>query len=161
MSTKSFSNAQESRIAKYLGWNRVCASGARDFRPGDIESSDWLGECKTHTTPCHNIIFNQTVWNKISSEAIAVKRYPVLFADDGSQTIAKTWCMFSLNAISDRNIITRKYPFSIRTNIVFSSDKLSSDLHQTRLNEDINSIIVYQVPDGRGIIRLSDFADII
>ena len=67
--TKFYSNIQESKIAKYLNWEVVSGSGARDFNPGDIKSDMWLGECKTHEIKQSRILFKKAVWAKISSEA--------------------------------------------------------------------------------------------
>lgn len=93
MSTKDFSNVQEKSVAKYLGWKVVTGSGAAACHPGDIESDEFLGECKTHTKPGHRLVFDHKVWNKLCEEAVFKHRWPVLVTDDGSQSIDKTWCM--------------------------------------------------------------------
>lgn len=93
MTNKEASNLQESRISKYLGWNKVVASGARNFHPGDIESEDWLGECKTHTKVSNKVIFHKDIWDKICSEAQSKMKYPILFVDNGSQLLTDTYCM--------------------------------------------------------------------
>lgn len=101
MSTKDYSSKQEKMIADYLGWRVVKGSGARACHPGDIIGDDWLGECKTHTKPDQPIFFSADVWSKIQEEAVFQHRNPVLFADDGSQTIEKTWCMFNHFAVEE------------------------------------------------------------
>lgn len=93
LATKDYSNKQEELIAKYLGWTRVSASGARDCHPGDIKSEEWLGECKTHTKPIKEIRFLYSQWSKICEEAMTQRRFPVLFVDNGTQVIPGTWCM--------------------------------------------------------------------
>ena len=95
MSTKTYSSRQEGLIADWLGWELVPASGARNFHPGDLRSSEWLGECKTHVNPTQHIKFSKDVWNKIIEESSAEFKYPVLFVDNGTQTLTGCWCMFN------------------------------------------------------------------
>lgn len=80
-------------IADYLGWSVVVASGARPFNLGDIKSSEYLCECKTHMSKQERIIIKKSVWKKISSEADGMLRKPVLFIDNGTQTVENTWCV--------------------------------------------------------------------
>lgn len=101
MSTKDFSNKQEKMIADYLGWSVVSGSGARACHPGDIIGEDWLGECKTHETTGKSIFFSTNVWTKICEEATFQHRRPVLFTDDGSQNIRKTWCLIPIFTVED------------------------------------------------------------
>lgn len=96
MDKKKFSDLQESRIAKYLNWKQVSGSGAKSFHPGDVIGDKYLGECKTHVSPGHRLIFSFSVWDKIEKEANSQFRKPVLFVDDGSQEISKTWCMVEI-----------------------------------------------------------------
>lgn len=103
MATKDYSSVQENMIADYLGWSVVSGSGAAACYPGDVISDDWLGECKTHVTRGQNIFFSKSVWKKICDEAMVKRRYPVLFTDDGSQQISRTWCMISLNQIHGKS----------------------------------------------------------
>lgn len=92
MNKKAKSAKQESTVAKYLGWQVVSGSGSRPFHVGDILCEEWLGECKTHVTSKHNIVFDLHVLNKIHDEATSKHRFPVLIVDDGSQEIEHTWC---------------------------------------------------------------------
>lgn len=101
MTNKQASDKQEKAIAKYLGWHQVKGSGSRPTFTGDVESIEWLGECKTHTTPNHKIHFDCKVWNKIVDEAAAKFRTPVYFSDDGSQDLSKTFVMFSANMLTE------------------------------------------------------------
>ena len=97
--TKYYSEIQETKIAKALGWERVVASGARNFHPGDIKSDRWLGECKTHTKPSDKVKFTLAEWRKIQSEAQSVMKTPALFVDDGTQELKNTWVMVNHNCI--------------------------------------------------------------
>ena len=93
--TKYYSTRQEKRIADYLGWSAVSASGARPFNPGDIKSGDWLCECKTHTKETEKITINKKVWLKICNEARSSFKRPILFVDNGTQEIKNTWCILA------------------------------------------------------------------
>lgn len=93
MATKDYSIKQEKLIANYLDWECVSASGARDCHPGDVISDSWMGECKTHVASGKRIQFVFKEWMKIYEEATSKFKFPVLFVDDGSQTIENTWCM--------------------------------------------------------------------
>ena len=100
MTNKEASNLQEKTIAKYLGWSRVVASGSRKFYPGDIESDFWLGECKTHTKISDRVIFHKDVWIKIQNEAQSKLKHPVLFVDNGSQSVSSTYCMIPSHLVA-------------------------------------------------------------
>ena len=91
--TKYYSSLQERRIADHLGWSVVSASGARPFNPGDVQSSTWLCECKTHTEIRDKITISKPVWKKLSNEADSKMRKPVLFIDNGSQKISDTYAI--------------------------------------------------------------------
>lgn len=103
MSTKDFSKVQEQRIADYLNWRVVPGSGARDFNPGDIESDDWLGECKTHVNPTDTIVFYRKFWDKICQEAESKFKYPALFVDCGTQKVGDTWVLFDTGRVRPNN----------------------------------------------------------
>lgn len=92
-SAKYYGCRQETLIASYLGWDVVSGSGARDFHPGDIISDRFLGECKTHISKQDKIYFDADVWEKIQNEAMSKFRVPILFTDNGSQSIEHTWCI--------------------------------------------------------------------
>ena len=94
VNNKVFSSKQEHLIPDYLSWKVVSGSGARHTLPGDVCSDEWLGECKTHTTPCHTIIFQLSHWKKIEAEATAKFLQPALFVDSGRQTVEDTWVLF-------------------------------------------------------------------
>ena len=93
---KLYSDRQEITVANYLGWEQVTGSGARPTFVGDIVSESWLGECKTHISPGHKIIFRFDVWDKLDKEASSRFKDPVLIVDDGSQKVENTYVMLKL-----------------------------------------------------------------
>ena len=96
INNKLYSDRQEKLIANYLDWKQVSGSGARPLHPGDIVCDEWIGECKTHITSGHHIVFNFYVWDKLAEEAISQFKNPALFVDDGSQTIDKTFVLIEV-----------------------------------------------------------------
>ena len=124
-----FSNKQETLIASSLGWDVVTGSGARHLYPGDISGIDWLGECKTHATSNKPIVFVLSVWDKILEEASSRHKYPVLFVDDGSQSLSKTWCMIPESIdIAELNpeLPIEDFPKSIKSTVTFVNSLLDS-----------------------------------
>lgn len=118
LTSKQASLRQEDNIASYLGWHRVTGSGARPTFVGDVESSSWLGECKTHVRPYQKIHFDLKIWNKIADEATAVFKTPVYFVDDGSQLVSKTWAVF--RPVTSFYIFDRTpYPFKVTNSLNF------------------------------------------
>ena len=93
-STKYYSSKQEETVAKYLGWGVVSGSGSRAGKPGDISGAHFLGECKTHTQPNQQLLFDKDVWKKLQNEAQSTHRFPVLVVDDGSQKLIKLGVCF-------------------------------------------------------------------
>lgn len=128
--TKVFSAKQESLVASILGGNVVPGSGARPTAPGDVKSELWLAECKTHTEPGHNIFFDLNVWKKISAEAMALYRLPVLIVDDGSQKEKNTWCLCRSSNVDKTNLMVVDFPATIRKNITCKDAKLKETLKQ-------------------------------
>ena len=102
MTNKEASNLQESMVAKYLGWNTVVGSGARPFRPGDVQNEHYLIECKTHTSEQQNIIFYTKHWDKISKEARSINKYPALVVDNGTQKSHNTWVMVPKRVLPEK-----------------------------------------------------------
>ena len=78
LSTKDYSNKQESMVASFLGWSKVAGSGAATCKAGDVISDKFLGECKTHETPGSKVTFRQDVWLKICDEAMVFGRIQLL-----------------------------------------------------------------------------------
>ena len=140
-STKWFSSAQEKLVADTLGWQLVSGSGAMPCRPGDVKSDEWLGECKTHMSNANSIYFNKDVWEKIKEEATSTRRYPVLFADDGSRTLEKTWCVCLSHSFDKAGINLIPYNKAIRKNITFSHYDLQVDIkHYKRTTPDLDKL---------------------
>ena len=124
--TKYYSSLQENRIADYLGWSAVSASGARHFNPGDIKAAEWLAECKTHTKEIDNITIDKKVWKKIATEAKGCFRKPVLFVDNGTQEISNTWAIVPKRLFIGRNLVEVKPEYNETTNkITFKHSKFS------------------------------------
>lgn len=95
-SNKTYSDKQEKLVAKHINGKQISGSGARPFAPGDVESDEWLIECKTHVSPGKKISFKADVWAKIQEEAMVRHKYPAYVVDDGSQLLSNQRVMFSL-----------------------------------------------------------------
>lgn len=164
MATKDYSSKQESTIARYLGWSVVSGSGSRDCHPGDIQSESWLGECKTHVNPNTKICFIEDVWRKISDEAASKFKYPVLFVDDGSQSVERTWCMYKVSSVHSSELFERPFPFKYIKNISFYHSALLCECRQCRIDDQVSSdnIVFTAALGGQkvGIIRLPVFAEV-
>ena len=104
VNTKIFSSRQEKMVADYMGWRVVAGSGSRPFAPGDVNSFNFLVECKTHTEEQESIVFKKTHWAKISEEATAKHRYPALVVDNGSQKSQNTWVMIPKRILADDEV---------------------------------------------------------
>lgn len=152
-SNKYYSSKQENMIASKLGWNIVKCSGSRSTHPGDIESSEWLGECKTHQSPGHKIVFYQSVWRKIVDEAISKYKFPALFVDDGSQTIKNTWVMF--NTLPGVTYIGSNFIYPIKTNVSFNS----LDMMNHRKTLDSSSPIIFKIARDKETVFISSLED--
>jgi hypothetical protein len=100
MTNKEASDVQEKMVADYLDWKQVTGSGSRPTHPGDVLGAEWMGECKTHTSPNHNVIFKKSVWDKICEEAYSHHKSPAYFVDDGSQKWYKTWVVLTARDLS-------------------------------------------------------------
>ena len=120
--TKFYSINQEKYIANKLGWDRVSASGSRDFHPGDIETSGWIGECKTRIKPAKKVLIKRAWWDKVVSEAQSCRKSPALFVDNGSTD--NLWVV-SYSTYGDIIYLTVDYPRVIRANLSFNLDELS------------------------------------
>lgn len=134
-SMRSIGSEFENLVAGYLGWKVISGSGSRPGLPGDLSSDDWLGECKTHCTAHQPISFKFSVLNKICTEAFSRHKYPVLFVNDGSQTIDGTWCMFPLR-VFPKSIPNRcEVPtFVNRSSVGFDCD-IGYQVYNSRIGE--------------------------
>lgn len=104
VNTKLYSSMHESAIAKYLNWSVVSGSGARPCCVADIESEEFLGECKTHIKPQKVYTFVNKVWTKLLNESMFAHRYPALFIDDGHQTFETTLVAIPQYAVPTENL---------------------------------------------------------
>ena len=148
LNTKIFSSLQENRIASELGWETVSGSGARPFAPGDIISENWLGECKTHMNDAKSIYFNHDVWLKIRSEATYQHRKPIVFTDDGSQSLSNTWCVCLSSSIEGNNLYIIPSTLYVKKNISFDHLKQMADFKGVKrcaLDTFKHSIFVYSL----------------
>lgn len=134
MNKKEYSSKQEKMIADYLEWHQVVGSGARPTFTGDVEGLDWLGECKTHVSPGHKILFDINVFDKIVKEASAKFKQPAYFVDDGSQKISKTWVV-CLDRDLSSNYTVEPYPLKHNSskNLIFDHEELKSYLPEMGL----------------------------
>ena len=48
--TRWYSNKQENHVASAVNGKKVANSGATTWKKGDVQTDDWLLECKTCTT---------------------------------------------------------------------------------------------------------------
>lgn len=155
--TKYYSSRQEKLVADKLGWDTVVASGARNFHPGDVKSSKWLGECKTHTKESDNVVIKLSVWDKICQEASSEFKYPVLFVDNGTQTLLGTWAVFNYSAYSADNsylVVSdsecsdiSRYVRTTKSSIIFNHVDmmhLYQKLNKLKISSDMNcSVIIH------------------
>ena len=118
--TKYYSSNQEKYIANVLGWEVISGSGAKDCHPGDIQSEDYLGECKTHMSETNSINIKHSWWIKIKGEALVRHKTPALFVDNGNLTNIWVITYYSKAMLKD----TAGFPFNIRTNVIFKADAL-------------------------------------
>ena len=134
VNTKEFSAKQEKMVADFMGWKVVTGSGSRPFTPGDVNSYDFLVECKTHITAQDKIVFRKAHWKKISSEAMSKHRYPVLITDDGTQKAGNTWVMIPrrmLTSESSLGIFGSWWDKSRSDNLISLSTKTAPHLCNT------------------------------
>lgn len=150
---KIFSSKQENLVASTLGWSVVPGSGARSLHPGDIQSDEWIGECKTHETPGHRIVFNYTVWKKISDEAASRFKFPVLFVDDGSQRLSDTWCMFNQRPGVPHYLVD--YLSKQSKTLTF----ISSDLYSYRTAFGLENNTMFRIKWNDEIVYLANLTD--
>ena len=158
MSTKDYSNAQEYMIANFLGWDKVAGSGAADFHAGDVVSDKFLGECKTHEIPGSKVVFRQDVWKKISDEAMVFSRKPVLFADDGSQSWRRTYCLVKkpvdMSFLPKKEFFVVNYNVNYKKQLNFDPDKLYA-----KFKKNQNSILVVSWVEDVLIMNLQTFEE--
>lgn len=149
---KYFSKLQEVVVAKFLQWKVTAASGSRPCKVGDVYSDEWIGECKTHVSPNHQIDFKRKVWDKICDEASSQFKFPALFVDDGSQDVDNTWVMFKPSVVGGNDIYTVNVKKDFTTSI-----KFKSDVWKSQLPSNSKVIILPESEKNIGITTLENF----
>ena len=161
MSTKDFSIIQERQIAEFLHWEVVVGSGATACRPGDVKSDTWLGECKTHITNQDKVTFRVTHWVKITEESQSAFKKPILFTDDGTQSLSNTWCMIPCSFMSNLGKElnpTKVYRLSSKT-LMFNSQEMYREMH-THANMSDNPYFVVQFGgDKVAVLHIDTFKE--
>ena len=98
-------------------------------------------------SPDHPITFYTDVWKKICDEAMMKHRSPVLFVDDGSQNLDKTWVLCYEASIDKRDcLIVELSDFKkMRKNITFDRFNLTQYIHQllADLPDDVSDTYEY------------------
>lgn len=163
MATKDYSSKQEKMVADVLGWEVVAGSGAAACYPGDVISDEWLGECKTHVEPGHKIFFSKDVWEKIKTEATVKHRFPVLFADDGTQKYKNTWCICLCDRLETEDILFIPIVKGVNKNISFNHGEQSNNVAQILGDNPGKHIVLTATWHGEkiAICQLSVFASIV
>jgi len=83
-STRYFSNLQEKEVAKKVGGSQTPNSGATKFIKGDVQTENWLIECKTAMSPKSSFSIKKKWLEKNRQEAFAEgKDYNALVFDFG------------------------------------------------------------------------------
>ena len=163
MTNKEASDKQEKMVAKYLGWRQVTGSGSRPTHPGDVLSDEWMGECKTHVSPNHKVVFKKSVWDKICEEAYAHHRSPAYFSDDGSQLSKNTWVVFKSRLLptnGDYKVVDR---FGYAGDSI-SFDNFPNELHThllVRFNFNTKQDDLVHMRNVLFLTRLETFRDFI
>lgn len=162
--TKEFSNRQETMVAKYMGWKVVAGSGARPFTPGDVFNEHFLVECKTHTEEQPKVVFYRDHWKKISEEARAKNRNPVLIVDNGTQRSQNTWVAMSLKSLPFEN--RNKLPGLTNTSregttIIFDNADTYATFKAEHQDDKINYFLEQfaDLPDLLAIMTLEEFKE--
>lgn len=83
-STRYYSNKQEKQVAKAIGGRKTANSGATKWSKGDVVSSQFLIECKTHTEFRNSFTIKKEWIDKNNEEAFQMgKHYSALAIDFG------------------------------------------------------------------------------
>lgn len=74
--TRFYSNKQEKAVAKKIGGKQTANSGATAFSKGDVQTEEWLIECKTTTCTAKASFSIKKQWlEKNKEEAFAMGKY--------------------------------------------------------------------------------------
>lgn len=68
--TRFYSNRQEKQTAKVLSGRKNKNSGATMFQPGDVQTLDFLIECKTKTVDSQSISIKKDWFEKNKEESV-------------------------------------------------------------------------------------------
>ena len=83
--TRFYSSKQEKAVAKVVQGKQVANSGATAFNKGDVNTENWLIECKTATTAKASFSIKREWLEKNREEAFAMgKHYNALCFDYGN-----------------------------------------------------------------------------
>jgi hypothetical protein len=75
LDTRRYSSKQEKYVAKKFNGKVQPNSGATPFLKGDVViGSDWLVECKTHTTSKKSITIKKDWLDKLEEERFAMRK---------------------------------------------------------------------------------------
>lgn len=74
LSTRYYSQKQESNVAKLVDGKQTPNSGATPFIKGDVTTKDFIIECKTTMTNKDSYSVKKEVLNKLKSEAFATNK---------------------------------------------------------------------------------------
>lgn len=94
-STRFYSKNQEDKVAKLVGGRRTLNSGATSFQKGDVETSDFLIECKTSIEEKKSFSIKHEWLKKLRIEARGMGRphYALLFNYGGYES--ENYCIIS------------------------------------------------------------------
>lgn len=82
--TRFYSKQQEKKVAKAVKGKVTANSGATAFSKGDVNTSDFLLECKTHTEFRESFTIHHDWFEKNKEEAFAMhKDYSAVVIDFG------------------------------------------------------------------------------
>lgn len=82
MNTRQFSKKQEKRVAKMVNGRTTANSGATRFYKGDINTNDFLIECKTATKEVKSISIKKDWLEKLNEEKFAMGKQQMALAFD-------------------------------------------------------------------------------
>lgn len=73
--TRFYSDQQEKRVAKAVRGKQTANSGATAFSKGDVNTEDWLLECKTHTEEREQFTIHRDWIDKNKEEAFQMNKH--------------------------------------------------------------------------------------
>lgn len=83
--TRFYSSRQEKQVAKAVGGKQVANSGATAFNKGDVQTDNFLIECKTSTSEKQSFTVKREWLEKNAEERFAMgKDYSALAFDFGA-----------------------------------------------------------------------------